>query len=116
MADLGPDDVVAGVDCNTASCTPAELAQRDLLEWNDLLQGASEQITLAGATSNAGGLVDARACITHNNGNVTIAIAWRGVSELTNPAESNCGEASGLYGAGNVNRRLLVMSSYIGIT
>ncbi len=114
--DLGGTPVVAAVNCNTTICSPAELAARDLFEWNELLQGATERITLAGVTSNSGGLVDARACITHANGNVSIAIAWRGVNEMTNPGDSACGEASGLYGTGNANRRLLVVSSYIGTT
>jgi type IV pilus assembly protein PilV len=114
VSDLGGSTVTAAVNCNTADCDPAQLAQRDLLEWSNLLLGAAETLTLSGATNNAGGLVDARACITHNNGNVAVAIAWHGVAEMTNPAESDCGEASGLYGTGNVQRRLLVMSTYIG--
>ena len=112
--ELGSAAVAFTTNCNTASCTPAALAERDLFEWNELLQGASERVTIGGATTNAGGLVDSRACITNNNGNVAVAITWKGVNEMTNPAESDCGEASGLYGANNVQRRLLVMTTYMG--
>ena len=43
----------------------------------------------------------------------TVAIAWRGVTELTNPTANDCGEDSGLYGDNNEFRRVLVISSYI---
>ncbi len=115
VADLGSAAVTYTTDCNLASCTPAALAERDLYEWNELLKGASEQVVVEGLTSNAGGLVDSRACITHDAGNIQVAIAWRGVNEMTNPTESDCGDASGLYGDENKQRRLLVMTTYIRV-
>lgn len=113
VTDLGSTAVSFTTDCNLASCSPAALAERDLYEWNELLKGASEQVVIDGLTSNAGGLVDSRACITNDAGNIQVAIAWRGVTEMTNPAESDCGDSSGLYGDENKQRRLLVMTTYI---
>ena len=113
-SDLGGSTLSFAVNCNTNECTTAELAQRDLFEWALLLRGVTERITIDGSTSNAGGLVSPRACITNNAGNVTVAIAWRGVSEMTNPNESTCGEGSGLYGDSNSQRRLMVVTTYIG--
>ena len=107
----------AATDCSSASCTPAELAAYDLVEWESLLTGATEKL----GTTNAGGLVSPRACITHSNRTVTVAIAWRGVNSATNPTESACGNTVvGLYddpdetAGNNLRRRLLVMSTYIG--
>ena len=40
-------------------------------------------------------------------------IAWRGVTELTDPAANDCGADSGLYGDNNEFRRVLVISSYV---
>ncbi|MEH6593005.1 MAG: type IV pilus modification protein PilV [Halioglobus sp.] len=114
VAELGDSAVAAGTDCNAASCTELQLAGRDLYEWSELLQGASEKITIGGTTSNAGGLVDYRACITNTLGLVSVAISWKGVNDMANPTGSTCGEASGVYGAGQEKRRLLVMTSYIG--
>lgn len=103
--------------CNTSPCSTAALASRDLYEWEQSLDGAAEKIILGGTTSNAGGLVDPTACIDTTtggvSGSVTIAIAWKGVAELTNPTESTCGESSGLYGASNEQRRLLVITTYV---
>jgi len=103
-------------NCSSVTCTPAELVAHDLAEWESLLVGASEKL----GTANAGGLVAPRACITHAAGVVTVAIAWRGVSSLTNPADSTCGESVvGLYddpdeaAGNNLKRRLLVVSTFI---
>ena len=114
VSELGSATVAAGTNCNTGPCTATQLAGRDLYEWSELLKGASEQITVSGVTTDAGGLVDYRACITETLGLVEVAIAWRGINDLANPTESTCGEASGLYGASQENRRLLVMTTYIG--
>jgi type IV pilus assembly protein PilV len=116
VAELGSVAVVAGTNCSliTSDCSTAVLAARDLYDWNELLKGASEVIIIGGTPSNAGGLVDSRACITNTSGFVTVAIAWKGVNDMTNPTDSTCGESSGLYGAANVKRRLLYMTTYVG--
>lgn len=104
-------------NCANTDCDPAELATHDLVDWESLLAGAAEKL----GTENAGGLVSPRACITHVDGAVTVAIAWQGVASATNPAESNCGnDVAGLYddpnepAGNNLKRRLLVMSTFIG--
>lgn len=104
-------------NCVNSSCTPAQLATYDLADWEALLVGASEQQ----GGNNAGGLVSPRACITHNSGQVAIAIAWLGVSSASDPNESACGaDVTGLYDdpslaeGNNLRRRLLVLSTYIG--
>jgi type IV pilus assembly protein PilV len=119
VAGIGDEDNLLaepGINCSNANCTPANLADYDLAEWESLLVGASEQL----AGGNSGGLVAPRACITNVDGTVTVAIAWRGVASLTNPTESTCGEAAvGLYddpdeaAGNNLRRRLLVMSTFI---
>lgn len=110
IGELGSTAVAAGTDCNATSCSTTQLAGRDLYEWNELLQGATE-ITLGAAKS--GGLIDSRACITNTTGFVTVAIAWKGVNDMTNPTDSTCGEGSGLYGTANVKRRLLYMTTFV---
>lgn len=114
-----PNSPLAAPDpnCVSANCTTADLAEFDLVDWENSLAGAAEKL----GTDNAGGLVSPRACITHSDGTVTIAIAWLGVTSATNPTESACGnDVVGLYddpdetAGNNLKRRLLVMSTYIG--
>ena len=98
----------APTSCSSATCTSSQLAARDLYEWEQLLDGANETVVIGGDTTNTGGLVNPRACITHNAGKVEVAIAWRGSSNQVNPSSSTCGESAALYDTDNVRRRLLV--------
>jgi type IV pilus assembly protein PilV len=105
----------APADCQGAgaNCTADELAAYDLWQWEQSLDGANE--IQDGAA--AGGLVSAQACITGpgfgGNGVYTVAIAWRGMTDSTNPATDPCGEGSGLFGDADEYRRILVVNSYI---
>ena len=114
IKEMGGSALGAAINCNKSSCSTNDLAAFDLYEWSGLLAGASEQITIAGITSYAGGLVDSRACIAVQDGFVTVAIAWRGAKDSTNPSASNCGQMSGLYGASHEKRRLLLVKSFVG--
>jgi type IV pilus assembly protein PilV len=98
-------------DSVAAACTPAEFAADSLWSWEQMLDTGMEQ---AGGVGT-GGLVDPSACITGPGGAgmYVVTIAWRGATELTDSGLNDCGAASGLYGAGNANRRLVVVQSYI---
>ena len=96
-----------------APCTAQELAIHGLWEWEQSLDGALE--TAAGVAT--GGLLAPTACIAGpvagDAGVYTVSIVWRGTSELTDAALNNCGAGTGLYGAGNTFRRMVVIQSYI---
>ena len=113
VTELGGSIVDKGTDCSVSSCSPTLLAKRDLYEWNELLQGASQRFTAQGSTSYAGGLADARACIAVASGKISVALAWRGFSSMQNPSGSNCGQGTGLYGPSHEKRRLLLLSTYV---
>ncbi len=96
-----------------------QLATYDLADWESLVSGTTERL----GTSSAGGLVSPRACITNTDGVVTVAIAWLGATNATNPATSTCGnDVVGLYDdpdqaqGNNLRRRLLVMTTFVGTT
>lgn len=112
--EIGSSAPAATGNCNTTPCSTVDLAAFDLRQWSELLAGVSEEVTITGVTSNAGGLVDSRACIEVEGGVVTVAIAWRGMSDSTNPGGSKCGEPSALYGPSHEKRRLLLMKSFVG--
>jgi len=112
----GTQGAEPGPDCDSPAdgCTSTDLAIHDLWEWEQRLDGATE---VSGGTST-GGLISPTACIRGPAGGgagvYTAAIAWRGVSELSDPTADVCGNASGLYGANNVLRRILVVQTFIG--
>lgn len=107
--DIGGGTITKPKDCKANTCTPSELASYDIWEWEQALDGAAEK----SGDTNAGGLVSPKACITHNAGVITVAIAWRGHGGQVNPPGSTCGEGLNLYGTGEVERQLVVISTYI---
>ncbi len=114
VSELGSRLAPSTDHCTTRICSPGPLAQRDLDEWNEFLSGDLEVATPARSGLSAGGLLDHRACITHAAGLVTVAIAWRGATNMANPDASTCGQSSGLYGPNYTLRRLLLLTTYIG--
>lgn len=84
-----------------------------LWEWEQSLDGALE--TAAGVAT--GGLLTPTACIAGpvagGAGVYSVSIVWRGTSELTDAALNNCGAGTGLYGAANTFRRMVVIQSFI---
>lgn len=98
-------------------CAPALLAQYDLYELEQAANGVAEQI----AGDNVGGLTLPTTCISGPDGGpgiYSVAIAWRGMTKISNPAIDACGSGSGKYdtvGATEVDvyRRILVMQVYI---
>lgn len=103
--------------CSAATCNEVQLGRFDLWEWERALDGAAELV----GTDLTGGLVAPTACIEGPFGGVagiyTIAIAWRGITELSNPIIHACGADTGLYteegGVANALRRILVIQTYI---
>ncbi len=100
-----------------ADCTHAQLAQYDLYEWERAIDG----VTAQSGGNNIGGLSLPTACITGPNGGsgfYTVAIAWRGLTKLSNPGINACGQGSGRYDHGggveaDVYRRVLVVQTFI---
>jgi type IV pilus assembly protein PilV len=100
--------------CNnssTAKCSTTELAQHDLWAWERSIDGASE---LSSSASLVGGLLNPTACVSISGRMVTIALAWEGYQEISNPGTNSCGAGSGKYGTADAKRQLLVVNSYIG--
>ena len=105
---------VACRDVN-APCTREQIAAGDLTEWENILDGNME----TRANAPTGGLVGATACIngpvTGGSGGYSIVIAWRGVTEMTNPPADPCGGGLGRYGINDELRRVIVVQTFIGI-
>jgi type IV pilus assembly protein PilV len=86
--------------CKTSDglCTTTEMTTNDQYEWELALMGAN----VTNDTKNAGGLVNARACISVNNSAVTVVVTWEGRTELVNGSTESCGDS------GNKRRQVLV--------
>lgn len=109
---LGGGTILAAPSACTqlSPCSPTQMATRDIWEWEQALDGASEVV----GGVNAGGLVSPKACITYAAGLVTVTIAWKGNNGQTDDIAANtCGRNLGLYGTGEVDRQLLVVTTYI---
>ena len=109
---------MAAVDCS-AGCTDAQMALYDLYQVERALAGAAESL----GGNDVGGVSAPRVCITGPNGGAgiyTIAIAWRGLTRLSNPTIHACGQGSGDYDSSDgteqdVHRRVLVISTYLAV-
>lgn len=107
------------VDCST-DCGPVTLALYDLYELEQAANGVAEQA----AGNNVGGLTLPTTCITGPDGGpgiYSVAIAWRGMTKLSNPGTDACGSGSGKYDTvggteADVYRRILVMPVFISET
>jgi type IV pilus assembly protein PilV len=97
----------------TAVCNAAQKAAHDLWFWEQVVDGNLEM----NGNSGAGGLVFPALCVTGPAGGgagiYTVTVAWRGTASLTNANPSNCGGASGEYGADNEFRRIMQIPTYI---
>jgi len=105
-------------DCSSTTsgdiCGVEQLADHDVWEFEQALDGAAEQ---DGDGNSLGGLSQPTACISGpldgSSGVYTVAIAWYGKTPLSNPTANTCGSDTGLYGASNEFRRLLVIETFI---
>lgn len=101
-------------NCSSASCTTTQLAAHDLWEWERALLGATETTVDGGNTALVGGLNIPRACITHNAGEISVAIVWKGFDEHSNPnTATTCGEGLGLYGTSDAARQVMLITTFI---
>lgn len=96
--------------CNTSAtvCTPAQIVENDLYEWELNLIGAD----VKNSGANNGGLIGARACITHSNNNVDVVISWQGREETSDGASSNSTFAQSC-GSSSSKRRQIVINTFI---
>lgn len=109
---------MAAVDCSV-DCTEAQVAALDLYDLEQALAGAAEQL---GDTA-VGGLSLPRVCIDGpdgGSGTYTVAIAWRGLTRLSDPGLHACGQGSGDYDTADgtqadVYRRVLLLVTYIAV-
>ncbi len=92
--DYGTNSYAAGVRCKSVgACNTAEMIQNNQHEWELAIMGADVQR----AGKNAGGLLNARGCVSVNASVITVVVSWQGREEISdNAKDANCGTASKL--------------------
>lgn len=101
-----------GKECTSSItiCTPTELASYDLYHWETMLDGAGE----IRSTASVGGLMTPTACVESDaDGVITVSVAWRGMSPLTNPTSTDCGEGLSRYGDSDEYRQVITLTTYV---
>ncbi|WP_295876325.1 type IV pilus modification protein PilV [uncultured Zhongshania sp.] len=85
-------NVSALTSCSLGDASQQAIANADLTEWNNLLQGAAEQI----GSAKVGAMVGARGCVQQISAadqTYRITVAWQGLSETVTATENNtCGK------------------------
>jgi type IV pilus assembly protein PilV len=117
----GTIDAEPTPDCINAACTAAQLAARDLWEWERALDGT---LVATDDDGNSGaGLIEPHGCIVFtpdvgktNSGTVDVILQWRGLQEASDALQENdvvCGPQGGEDGDADGFRRQVVLSSYV---
>lgn len=120
------DNVPSSPSCGsgTTACeSTTTLIDYDLAKWWESLDGAAEQIDDgSGSTTSAGGLRDPVGCVRVTGNQVTVVVAWRGLTKIAQGAEAGDSEdpttdACGLDGYefsnGESYRRVLRLVAYV---
>ena len=90
--DIGGEEIPVVDDCSKAICSNLQIAERDIYEWSELLNGEQERVVVAGRDTARGGLLDARGCIENDDGIVSIRISWKSANGSIGASETSCGE------------------------
>ena len=102
-----PANKCIGTECNIFA-----MAAADLWEWEQLLDGSYE---LAPDGSSVGGLVSPTACLRGPTatltGVYTVAIAWRGTTQMVDALDDLCGATNPDYAGGF--RRVITVRTFI---
>lgn len=128
---LGLGGGTIGTEPSASSTVPSDIALRDLWEWEQAIDGATE---LTGDTTT-GGLVSPTACVFtavpvgsgSQTGRYMVTIVWRGTAKLSDPVNPaspvpspdpySCGRATTKYhsdgATDNAHRRILVVNTFI---
>ncbi len=107
-ADVGGGTITAEPSACSSACTTDIIAERDLWEWEQALDGAS-----------TAGLIEPHACINFvsdgtrvNTGTLTVRVQWTGLNELSDAAAGGV-ICNGGAAAGYLRRRQVIVNTYV---
>tara|TARA_R110002110_G_scaffold415765_1_gene655146 strand:- start:27619 stop:28212 length:594 start_codon:yes stop_codon:yes gene_type:complete len=114
-----PNSPEPSPNCQTLlaeACDPNQIAEYDLWLWERALVGTSVQA----AGANAGGLAEARGCITFDSANsrlstgtLNVTIQWRGLQETRDAVQAGETVCGGGAAGTNPNRRQISVNTFV---
>lgn len=113
MDDIGVAAPEAVGDCTSDTCSNLQLAERDIYEWSESLNGEYERTVIEGRDIASGGLVDARACIKNEAGIVSVTISWRSLNGAIGPSTALCREGFSIEEFSGEKFSSLTMASFV---
>ena len=92
-----------GFDCTSLSSS--NVAQTDLKNWCNALQGSSETTTSGGSLLRQGAMIGARGCVEQAaDGDYLVTVTWQGLTPIAAPAASlGCGASQYNMGTTCIN-------------
>lgn len=121
---------------SSTSAAPSDIALRDLWEFEQAIDGATEVTGVGGGAISTGGLVLPTACVFttvsvasgSQSGRYMVAIVWRGTAKLSDPTNPivpapaidpySCGRTKADYHSegsttDNAHRRILIVDTFV---
>jgi type IV pilus assembly protein PilV len=111
--DIGGEETPFVGDCSREICSDLQMAGRDIYEWSELLNGEQEHVVIEGRDRASAGLVDARACITNDDGIVSISISWKNSNGAIGASEASCGKRDLAENSSEEKYSALTITSYM---
>lgn len=103
-------------NCRSATCTPVQLADYDLWEWEQAMVGT---MIMAG-TAPTSGLIEPRGCIVFtaapgrtNTGLVNVLIQWRGLHDSTDAVQGGEPVCGGAAAGTDTYRRQVSVNTFV---
>jgi len=115
VEELGTSASQTAPNCHVKSCSPAQLAQFDLAQLGDQLQGTAERFWVDGEELNVGGMRDARACIRSSGSLLTVIVSWSSRDIGAKSETAKCGGATEQSADAGSFTQNYVITSHIGL-
>jgi type IV pilus assembly protein PilV len=105
---------VSTTDCRAQDCPAPALAAWDLQQWRQTVAGGARRVEVGGSLVNAGGLPDARVCLSAGGSHTRLVISWRGPLPSYAQPMAACPVPPDSYGQGNRYLRQMALTSFNG--
>ncbi len=107
-------------DCSAGVCTITQLANYDLWEWEQALDGAAATVDNNNTITNTSGLILPKACFDFTaragmdrTGFLTVRVQWTGLNSISDAVTDAGTDCNGLGVNNNPLRRQVLVTTYV---